>query len=272
MRAISLNPKPMSMYLPSRAAGFASASSQRLESSAVAVGEFDFAWSAWAYRAAGSNSRVIGSRQAGDDGGIDVGYDGTYWFATAYGPTGFGLVYSAAGFSPLNAWRHVAFWRTVSPNRLYLQIDGRGTTTSDDGGPNVPMPGAIAAGASPLHVGNVGTWGSRYWDGRIDSLGFWRRVLAESERASLFNNGRGRTYARLPATLLRGLVSWWDLGDSGDIGHDSHGAARLTPVNGPTIATGITGPSLPQRLPVTLIPSTTFVPAWAGGSNRIIGA
>ena len=45
----------------------------------------------------------------------------------------------------------------------------------------------------PFHIG-YGGWTNSYWNGQVDELGFWKRVLTSSERAVLWNSGNGRTY------------------------------------------------------------------------------
>lgn len=213
------------------------ASSRRLESASarVAVGEFDFSWAFWCFAVTmpGPVPRVSGARDPSGTGGWEVGFDGTNWFASAYGPSGEGRVYTSESLSPLNTWRFVIFWRTVSPNRLQLQVDNETVFNSDGGGSSIPMPGAVAAGSSPLHVGNIGSWGSRHWDGRIGPVARWSRVLTAEERGWLWNAGRGVPYEGLPPSLLNGLVAWWPLDEAGGVRRDVHGDNNLTPVNGP---------------------------------------
>jgi hypothetical protein len=37
------------------------------------------------------------------------------------------------------------------------------------------------------------------WDGLIDEVGFWKRVLTSAERTELYNSGNGRDYAYITA-------------------------------------------------------------------------
>lgn len=217
------------------AARFVAASGQRLESAAaaVAVGETEYTWAGWVYLNELSISRCYGARDPGGAGGWEVGFDGN-WFATAYGPSGSGVVFTSGAPSPVNAWRHVCTWRTISPDAISLQIDNGTVFTAS-------LPGPVAAGSSPLHVGNVGSWGSRYWDGRIGPVGRWNRLLTDEEQGWLHNGGRGLPYEGLPPSLLTGLVAWWPLDEAGGIRRDVHGGNDLTPVNGPGWGLGHVG-------------------------------
>ena len=35
---------------------------------------------------------------------------------------------------------------------------------------------------------------SRYWDGLIDEVGFWKRILTAQEKTNLYNAGAGLAY------------------------------------------------------------------------------
>ena len=55
-----------------------------------------------------------------------------------------------------------------------------------------PLSAARYAGPSTLTVGHAGAYG--YWDGQIDEVAIWSRVLTEDERAELYNAGSGFFY------------------------------------------------------------------------------
>jgi hypothetical protein len=46
-------------------------------------------------------------------------------------------------------------------------------------------------GSSALTIGDTP---GEFWDGRIDEVGIWNRVLTSGEKATLYNSGSGTTY------------------------------------------------------------------------------
>jgi hypothetical protein len=73
------------------------------------------------------------------------------------------------------------------------------TFTLNGGTRNVgsALAGPPARKSQPFHIGR---FGSTYMTGRIDQIGFWKRVLTVEEEAWLYNLGNGRTYAEIAAT------------------------------------------------------------------------
>jgi hypothetical protein len=90
----------------------------------------------------------------------------------------------------------------------------------------------------------IGTGGvNELWDGVIDEVAFYKRVLTPAERTWLYNNGAGHSYADLktnPGTAA--LVSWWSLNQADGTRTDSHTFGNhLTDNNTVTSATGLQG-------------------------------
>lgn len=69
-------------------------------------------------------------------------------------------------------------------------------------------------------------------DGRLDSVGFWKRVLSGAELTLLYNGGKGRRYATLGG-LSSGLSAWWDLEERTGARVDRVAGVSLAEVNGP---------------------------------------
>jgi hypothetical protein len=51
--------------------------------------------------------------------------------------------------------------------------------------------------------------------GSLSQVGIWKRALTTAEITTLYNGGKGQSYAQLPAGLLTNLVAYWDLDDAG---------------------------------------------------------
>ena len=43
----------------------------------------------------------------------------------------------------------------------------------------------------------IGRYDTSYFNGRIDNVGFWKRLLTANEKAYLYNTGSGRSYAEV---------------------------------------------------------------------------
>jgi hypothetical protein len=108
-------------------------------------------------------------------------------------------VFSAGGFSGQGdvaannlgavataTWYYVVFWHDATANTINLQVNN-GTADS------VSHTTGVFEGDAAFYIGR-NEFGS-YWDGLIDELGVWKRVLTADERTELYNAGNGRDYA-----------------------------------------------------------------------------
>jgi hypothetical protein len=73
---------------------------------------------------------------------------------------------------------------------------------------------------NPLQLG-ASTGPSNFYQGRLASVGFWKKALTASEVTQLWNSGAGRTYASLDSGLRTNLISWWALNQN-SVTADSH--------------------------------------------------
>jgi hypothetical protein len=90
-------------------------------------------------------------------------------------------------------WHFVVFWHNAAANTIQIQIDNAAPVSAGTTG---PMPAGL--GAVTIGLG----WGLNF-DGLIDEIGLWRRVLTADERTQLYNGGNGLTYPFGLAELLR---------------------------------------------------------------------
>jgi hypothetical protein len=85
-----------------------------------------------------------------------------------------------------STWYFVVVWHDSVANTINIQVNN-GTPTS-----KAHSTGVVASsGAFYLGGDNQGL----SWDGPIDQVGFWKRVLTTDERTYLYNSGNGRSYA-----------------------------------------------------------------------------
>ncbi len=91
-------------------------------------------------------------------------------------------------------WYFVEGWTDKANNTAYVNINN-GTPGSATWPANENRDGA---GTASLLVGARDNNGiGEYWDGLIDEVVFYKRMLSPTERSWLYNNGSGRTYSAL---------------------------------------------------------------------------
>ena len=92
--------------------------------------------------------------------------------------------------SPSTAtWYFIVVWHDATNDQVGIQGNNLTANTSswNDG---------VQDGTGPFYVGTTfGT--SAYMNGRIDEIGFWRKVLTSTEKTDLYNSGAGNTYGPL---------------------------------------------------------------------------
>lgn len=115
-----------------------------------------------------------------------VGVSGFFCFAFFVGTNA--LVKALSFGDPsIGTWCFVVAWHDVVDGSYNIQVnDGAVDSTPDT---------SFADSALDFQIGRYGT--SQYFDGLIDQVGFWKRVLTTQERTDLYNGGAGLSYAAL---------------------------------------------------------------------------
>lgn len=101
--------------------------------------------------------------------------------------SGISVLDSVIGSPSLDTWYFFVCWYDTNDSNFHMEINGG--ATQDGGGVET-----FNGNASQFQIGgrpNIGG-GSGYWDGRIDAVTFWKRVLTSDERATMYNSGAGR--------------------------------------------------------------------------------
>ncbi len=171
----------------------------------LSTGDIDFTFSAWIRLGTihFDSPIVIKGRVAGSN------YE--YLFFYASGPHRFRFMVSPDGgvvmgavdadsFGPPdeNVWYFVVGWHDSTGDTLNIQVnDGAVSST--------PWTQGVHAGTAPFEVGRIFEWGY-YLGGRLDEIGFWKRVLTADERTLLYNGGRGYSYSQFSPDGLGALV------------------------------------------------------------------
>ena len=147
--------------------------------------------------------------------GINHWYDGNFYVYPAYhdgysGSSYGGISESSLGATATGTWYHlVAVFdgtATGNANRLKIYLNGAQKTFDSFSG---TVPSTIPYGNHPTWIGRP-SYGSTYqknFNGKIDEVSIWNRVLSDSEISALYNSGTGATPDNAPAWIERGVSS-----------------------------------------------------------------
>jgi hypothetical protein len=78
-------------------------------------------------------------------------------------------------------------WHDSVGNTINIQVNNG---TADSAAHNL----GVFYGTAPFAIGARDAAAADYWDGLIDEVGFWKRVLTADERTTLYNGGNGLAY------------------------------------------------------------------------------
>lgn len=177
----------------STAADFEASNSEYLshaDNADLSTGDIDFSFSFWVNAESfGSPWRIVAKGGANDLEYSLEGYGGAaYWRVTS--GTGFAndtaVQATNAGTLSTATWYYIVVWHDSVNNQIGICVN--------DGTPNTASysAGTYDSGAE-FRIGTFPTYGGD-WDGLIDEVGFWKKVLSSQERTDLYNSGAGLAY------------------------------------------------------------------------------
>jgi trimeric autotransporter adhesin len=171
------------------AAQFTAANSEYLrvaDNADISTGNVDFTLACWLQLATKGARR--GAVAKDNNAGAGVEYELEYENTTdriRWRVRGETLNADVLGSPAAGTWYFVVAWHDSAQAKRFVQVND-GTANS---AAQITPP---ADGAAAL---DIGRWEAGfYWDGLIDEVGFWKRVLTAAERTTLYNGGAGRTY------------------------------------------------------------------------------
>jgi len=109
------------------------------------------------------------------------------FYVTANNGAWDGSIQSSTALSA-STWYFIVVWYDIAANQLGLQLNnGTADTVSYSSG--------VVDNADPFMIGTdyYGGTGS-LWNGRIDEVGIWKRILTSAEIATVYNGGAGCDY------------------------------------------------------------------------------
>jgi hypothetical protein len=120
---------------------------------------------------------------------------------TAFGSAGLGNQNDAARSGALTpgTWYLVMAWFDPTTDKVYLQVSADSAYESTVNESAAGLTSGIFETTGALGIGGDvgGAFGPRWFDGLIDQVGVWGRVLDPTERQELYNGGAGLSYSQL---------------------------------------------------------------------------
>lgn len=169
------------------------------DNASLSTGDIDFTFTAWVQlESKGANRRIVNKinsavtvleyqlffRNDLDRFRFEV-FDGTNLKGAQSATT--------LGSPSLATWYFIVAWHDATANTVSIQVND-GTVDSS------ATSGAPADTSAPFTIGSLDGLASdggapSHWDGLIDQVTFWKRVLTSGERTALYNSGSGLAYA-----------------------------------------------------------------------------
>lgn len=176
---------------------------ERTDNASLSVGDIDFTFSMW-LQLESKSANMFALAKALDD---LTGYEYSVVYNTSLdrmrfvvqdASNNFGIVTASAfGSVPTGTWIFVVVWHDATSNTLNIQINN-GTVNS------LSWTTGVKDSTRPFRLG--AEQGGNYWDGLIDEVGFWKRVLTSFERTQLYNSGNGLPYENFATNRRRRVL------------------------------------------------------------------
>lgn len=220
----------------SNAAQFASANSEYLSHASntdLQTGDVDFTFAFWVLLDSLTGDRQFVSKDTNTGREYTVQYRAGTGFRGTVFMGGVDKIATASFTPTVTAWYLVCFWHDATANTVNISVNNGATNSTATGG------ALDAATATEFNLGRRPYPGfQEYLSGRMQNVGFWKRVLTGAERTALYNGGAGVNYSALSAGDKTSMVSWWALDEQSGSRADSHGSNTLTDNNTVTVAAG----------------------------------
>jgi len=210
----------------------------------LSTGDINFSIVAWVYLDTKTSNMVIAGKFTGTGNLREwrLRYstaDDRFQFRVSPDGTNAGMgTVDADNFGAIStgAWHFIVVEHDKDANTITIQVNN-GTVDST----------AYSSGlidlASAFNIGADGS-GTGPWDGRINSVGFWKRRLSSIEKTFLYNSGNGKPYQALGllddgSNIKENLIAYWNLDEVSGTRVDSHNSNNLTDNNTVTQAIGL---------------------------------
>lgn len=182
---------------------------QATSNSSTQIGDVDFTIVCWVYLntvmdGTGTNFQMMIAEDDGTNRSFSIaqGSASTAEFEWRVFRSGGSAICRSLSFTtPVTAtWYMLTCEYTSSGTTCGIAVNN-GTVDS------LSVGGAHISSTGDLFMGKRNSTGSEgYYDGRLDQVGLWTRLLNSTEKSFLYNSGAGRAYSELVPDLILGQV------------------------------------------------------------------
>lgn len=158
-----------------------------LSNSSLQTGDIDFTFCGWIYLYNLTSSAMLSKWSGNEEYAIRflAGID-RFEFIVDDGSGSTTVRANNFGLPVINTWHFICAWHDATANTINIQVnDGIADSTAHTTGVDIAN--------SPFVIGGLGTT-TNLADGRIDEVGFWKRILTSEERTKVYNNDNGLSY------------------------------------------------------------------------------
>ena len=158
----------------------------KASNSDLQTGDIDFTITCWVKLESNGQTMQVVTKYSDASNEYAIIYDNVNAKFYFYSGTSFTSVASTTPTPIATAtWYFIAVWFNASANSINIKVNN-GTTYSNTVTPT-------SAGSANFKIG-LRDDSTQYWDGLIDEVGFWKRLLTSDELTSLYNGGSGLAY------------------------------------------------------------------------------
>lgn len=165
----------------------------RTSEALLETGDIDFTVQAWVKAESLSSFPIPVRKGSTTDGTVEwaLFVDTSSGNVVQFGVNGVTYVGINSGSAiSVGSWACIHAWHDSVNNQIGISINaGTAATAAHSAGVTISSAYPFAVGAS---IGQA-----LYWDGLLQRVGFWKRVLTSGERTSLYNSGSGMSYAAM---------------------------------------------------------------------------
>lgn len=148
----------------------------------------NFSWSFWMNGDAFTGGPVLLSKFNASNQSFYFQFDSANNFRFATSSNGTTQSNGDIPWTPsTSTWYHVVATYTASSNTVQLFVNTASQGTSST------ATISIFAGTSAIDFGQYNGGGGNFFDGKLDEIGFWNKVLSTVEISDLYNGGSGQT-------------------------------------------------------------------------------
>ncbi len=157
----------------------------------LSTGDIDFTIAAWVWLTSKPAYSSIAGKVASDGSTIE--------YALIYRSSAdqFEFDFNASnqksatfGSTATGTWYWVCGWHDATANTVNITVNNGAVDSSADSG-GVDRPSGFAVGRLGDYSGDP----NAQWDGQLNQVAMWKRVLTSGERISLYNSGLGLAFA-----------------------------------------------------------------------------